>query len=228
MTEQELRQQVIAKAKSWLGVVQGDAKHKALIDTYNAHQPRAGGYAVKYTDPWCATYVSTVAIQLGLTDIIPTECSCSRMIQLYKNHGDSRWEEDDAYIPKIGDILMYSWSDTSPATANTNAPDHVGFVAEINNRTMQVIEGNKSRAVGYREMQVNGQYIRGYCLPAYGLKVETPVVGTGDNPSEWAKDATRWAINNKLIAGDGKGNYDWQASVTREALAQVLYNLMNK
>lgn len=47
---------------------------------------------------------------------------------------------------------------------------------------------------------------------------------TGDFPSEWAEEATSWAKKQGLFAGDGAGNYGWQQPITREALAQVLYN----
>lgn len=41
--------------------------------------------------------------------------------------------------------------------------------------------------------------------------------------------AKRWAVDNKVFNGDGKGNYDWDKPITREQVAQVLYNLsMNK
>lgn len=50
------------------------------------------------------------------------------------------------------------------------------------------------------------------------------VKGTGDKPSNWAKDATEWAKATGVFAGDGNGNYGWQVPITREQLAQVLYN----
>ena len=48
--------------------------------------------------------------------------------------------------------------------------------------------------------------------------------GTGDHPSQWAKPATDWAKENKIFNGDGAGNFGWQQPITREALAQVMYN----
>lgn len=47
---------------------------------------------------------------------------------------------------------------------------------------------------------------------------------TGDRPSAWAKDATDWAKATGVFNGDGNGNYGWQVPITREQLAQVLYN----
>lgn len=48
--------------------------------------------------------------------------------------------------------------------------------------------------------------------------------GTGDHPSQWAKPATDWAKENKIFNGDATGGYGWQQAITREAMAQVLYN----
>lgn len=164
MTANEIRSKVAAKAKSYLGCKESNGTHKKIIDLYNSHKPLAQGYKVKYTDAWCATFVSAVAIACGLTDIMFTECSCSRMIELYKKAG--RWKEADNYKPQIGDIMMYDWQDSGKGD-NTGAPDHVGIVVAINGVEITVIEGNKNNAVEYRDMNVNGKYIRGYCLPDY-------------------------------------------------------------
>lgn len=49
---------------------------------------------------------------------------------------------------------------------------------------------------------------------------------TGDNPSPWAKESTEWAKEIGLFNGDGKGNYDWQKPLTREAAAVILHNFV--
>lgn len=174
MTEQQLRKQIVDIAVGWLGRKESNGSHKLIIDTYNAHSPRARGYKVSYTDAWCATFVSATFIKAGLTDIAPTECSCSRMIELYKKIG--RWKESDAYIPVYGDLIMYDWSDNGVGD-NTGAPDHVGIVVSVSGKTIRVIEGNINNSVGYRNIAVNGKYIRGFCVPDYAskVKVEPPV-----------------------------------------------------
>ena len=98
MTEQELRKKLVDTAISYVGCKESNGSHKKIIDVYNSHTPRARGYKVKYTDEWCATAVSGAFIKAGLTDIAPTECSCSKMIELYKAKG--RWKEADDYVPK--------------------------------------------------------------------------------------------------------------------------------
>lgn len=173
MTEQQLRKQIVDIAVGWLGRKESNGSHKLIIDTYNAHSPRARGYKVSYTDAWCATFVSATFIKAGLTDIAPTECSCSRMIELYKKIG--RWKESDAYIPAYGDLIMYDWDDKG-AGDNTGAPDHVGIVVSVSGKTIRVIEGNINNSVGYRNIAVNGKYIRGYCTPDYASKVKVEPV----------------------------------------------------
>lgn len=170
MTEQELRQSFVDYAISYLGCKESDGSHKKIIDLYNSHKPLARGYAVTYTDAWCATYVSAMAIGMGLTDIIPLECGCGQYITLAQKA--DIWQENDAYVPKIGDIVLYDWQDgTNYATTdNTASPDHIGIVVSVSGSTFKVIEGNMSNAVGYRTMQVNGRYIRGFVCPKYSSK----------------------------------------------------------
>ncbi len=169
MTESQLRQKVISVLQGWIGRKESDGSHKEIIDIYNAHKPLARGYAVKYTDAWCATCVSAAAIVAELTDIIPTECGCSAMIELFKKLGS--WEENDAYTPEPGDCIFYDWQDNGIGD-NTGNPDHVGVVEKIVGSTITVIEGNKNNAVERRNLQVNGRYIRGYGVPKYSSKAD--------------------------------------------------------
>jgi len=167
MIENEVRDKVVQTARAYLGSKEADGSHRKIIDGYNAHKPLARGYLVKYTDAWCATFVSFVAIKCGLTDIMPTECGCGAMIELYKKKG--RWQENDAYRPQPADIIMYDWDDNGAGDC-TGYPEHVGIVESVNGNKITVIEGNMSDKVGERDLQVNGRYIRGYCLPDYASK----------------------------------------------------------
>lgn len=167
MTEKQLRQNLVNIFEGWLGLKEADGSHMQIVDIYNSHKPLARGYMVKQRDSWCAAAVSAAAIQAGLTDIIPTECGCGEQIKLWQQMG--RWQENDAYVPQTGDYIYYDWQDTGKGD-NTFWPDHVGVVVSVSGSTIRVIEGNKSDAVGYREIQVNGRYIRGYGLPDYASK----------------------------------------------------------
>lgn len=167
MTEKELREKVVSIAEGWLGCKESDGSHKKIIDVYNSHKPLARGYKVKYTDAWCSTFVSAVSIKAGLTDIFPTECGCGKHINLFKNL--SSWVENDSYIPSPGDAIFYDWEDDGVGE-NTGAPNHVGIVVSVTNGVIKVIEGNMDGKVGYRNIKINGKYIRGYGVPKYYTK----------------------------------------------------------
>ena len=47
-------------AKKYLGVIEGDSKHKFIIDEYNKIDPLPRGYKMTYSDAWCAAFVSFV------------------------------------------------------------------------------------------------------------------------------------------------------------------------
>lgn len=170
MTEQELRQKVVKIFEGWLGWSEKNGKFQTILDIYNSHKPRARGYFVKPTDAWCATAVSAVFIKAGLTDIAPTECGCGEMIKLHQKLGT--WVEADDYVPTTGDIIMYYWKGKDGVEC-TSWPNHVGVVVSVSGNTIKVIEGNKSEAVAYRNIQVGHKYIRGYCVPDYKSKATT-------------------------------------------------------
>lgn len=167
MTENELRNKPVNVVKGWLGLNRANKTHKVIVDTYNACKPLPRGYRVSYTDDYCATTISAAAIKSGLTDIIPRECSCGKMVELFQKMG--RWKENDAYVPKIGDVIFYDWDDSGKYDC-TGWPDHVGYVAAVKGKTITVIEGNKGGKVAYRTVNINGRYIRGYGIPDYASR----------------------------------------------------------
>ena len=133
MKETEIRKKVVETAKKYLGCKESDGSHKKIIDIYNAHKPLARGYTVQYADAWCATYVSAIVIECGLTDIIPTECSCEHMIELFKKIGS--WVESDSYTPKESDILFYDLDDNGTGDC-VGWSDHVGIVEKVSGTTI--------------------------------------------------------------------------------------------
>lgn len=155
---------MINQAKSWLGLKESNGSHRKIVDIYNNHSPLARNYKVTYTDSWCATFVSACAIVCGCTDVVPTECSCGRMIELMQKM--KIWVETDAHVPSKGDIIFYDW-DESGSGDTTGWPEHVGIVTDVSNSKITVIEGNKSDSVTYRTIAVNGRGIRGYGIPKY-------------------------------------------------------------
>ena len=169
MTEKELRQKVVSTAEAWLGTRENTAKHLEMLAIYNAQRPLPRGWKMKVTDFWCAAFVSTVSLQCGLRDIMPTECGCPGMVRLYQELG--RWVEDDAYVPSPADVVFYDWQDTGYGD-NVGQADHVGIVVGCTDGTMTIIEGNCDNAVKLRRIAVNARYIRGYGVPDFASKAD--------------------------------------------------------
>ena len=163
--EQVFRLEVVQTAQEYLGAQESNGSHTRIIDLYNSHKPLAMGYQVQYTDSWCSTFVSAVAIQCGLTEIIPTECGCERHIGLFRQMG--RWEENDNAIPLPGYLIFYDWDNTKPGDS-TGWSDHVGIVVGTKWPFMKVIEGNKDDSVSYRILPLGDLRIRGFGQPDYG------------------------------------------------------------
>ena len=152
----------MATREQVINIAQG-MTHEGALKIYNGQKKLPRGYKVTQKDPWCATWVSAVLIKAGVK--FNPECSCNELIKLNKDI----WVEDDNYMPQIRDLLVYDWQDTGIGD-NKGSPEHVGIVYQVKNNSFSVIERNKNNAVGYRIMQRNGKYIRGFITPEYEEK----------------------------------------------------------
>ena len=163
---------VVEQAKAWLGLNESDGSFKVIIDTYNSQAVLPRGVKMQYNWAWCAAFVSAVAVKLGYTDIIPPECSCTKMIELLKKIG--AWDERDDRVPSPGDLIFYNWEAAATGDDTTDA-DHVGIVECVKNGVITVIEGNYSQAVKRRNIPVNHRYIRGFGVPKYDTEKKKEV-----------------------------------------------------
>ena len=175
------RSEILRQARAWLGCNEADGSHKRIIDLYNSQGKLPRGYRVKYNDAWCATFVSAVAIACNATDIIPPECGCGNMVELFAEIGE--WEEADDYVPSPGDIIFYDWKDDGNGD-DTRWPGHVGIVEKVEGFTITVIEGNNNDSVRRRQIKINGRYIRGYGLPRYDDEAAPAPEPVAPSPAE--------------------------------------------
>lgn len=178
-----------------------DGSHRAIVDLYNSHLPRPRNIKMGYNMAWCACTWSAIAIALGYTDIMPIEISCGELIKKAKTMGI--WVENDAYVPKPGDAILYDWSDSGKGD-NTGWPDHVGTVEYVNEASgyITVIEGNYNDAVKKRTISINGRYIRGFIAPRYDVEsapIPTPPMSSGKNVETIARETISglWGNNPK-------------------------------
>lgn len=172
------RSAVVNLANSWVGKNEVDGSYKSIIDIYNGYKgafPRST--KMQYGWAWCACTWSALAIKLGYTDIMPIEISCGYLIENAKKMGC--WQENDAYVAKPGDAVLYDWGDSGKGD-NTAWPDHVGVIVETNASAgyYVVVEGNYSNAVKKRTLSINGRYIRGFICPKYDADGQTAPVQT--------------------------------------------------
>ena len=197
-TVSKSRSAVVSLAQSWLDKNEADGSYKTIIDIYNSYTgsfPR--GTKMQYDWAWCAATWSALAIKLGYTDIMPIEISCYYLIEAAKKRGI--WVENDAYVPKPADAVLYDWDDSGSGD-NTGTPDHIGTVETVNTAagTFTVIEGNYSNAVKRRTMAINGKYIRGFICPKYDTDGTTSSSSTsggntgGSSNSGAPNKSTKW------------------------------------
>lgn len=167
-----VRKTIVDTAKAWLGYNEKDGSYKKIFDVYN--QGRIpGSYYMRGLDPWCAAYVSAVFMKAGKVNMIYPSCSCPTMVNGAISKGI--WVEDDSYVPERGDIIFYNWNDDGKGDC-TRGASHVGIITDVNSGVMTVIEGNYDYThnningddlVGYRKVNINGQFIRGFIVPKY-------------------------------------------------------------
>ena len=158
------REKVIEVLESWIGLKEEDGSHKKIIEIYNSIRPLPKGYKLKITDAWCAATISAAYHEAGEDVIFPMECSCQRMIEKAKKMGI--WVENDAYIPRKADAILYDWQDAGLGDCK-GIPDHVGAVQKVESGIIYVIEGNYSDKVGIRKIKLNGKFIRGFITPKF-------------------------------------------------------------
>lgn len=135
-----------------------------VVDLYNTVRPLPLGYRVKYEDLLCATYVSSIFIELGWTDIVPPN---PRAWQLYENMAALDCGVPDAKrIPNVGDLIFFG------INKKVSGITHVGIVTEVKGK--QIYYYDIQSVVGRHTCPVGYSYIWGYGIPDYAAKDVQP------------------------------------------------------
>lgn len=184
-------QDLLNVARGWLGCSESNGTHRQIIDLYNSVKPLPRGYAVKYSDEWCDTFVSACGIKAGCSDLIGRECGCEQHVNIFKNLGI--WLEDGTITPQAGDIILFNW-DTN-VQQNNGYSDHIGIVESVSGGVITTIEGNSSEAVRRKTYRVGHGNIRGFARPRYAQSSSAPV--KPQKPAQ--KDVT--TIAKEVISG---------------------------
>ncbi len=192
---------VIEEAKRWIGSVKWGANHKKIIDGYNAVRPLPRGYAVQYSDDWCDTFISFVAVKVGAKDLIGRECGVERHKDIFKQLGI--WK--GLVRPRVGDVIIFNWSGNRGGWGN-----HIGYVASVAGDRITTIEGNTTvngqSTVAYRTYALNSVYIQGYARPKYAEGGQAPKVELSGDIEQLARDGIAGKLGNgedrKRLLGD--------------------------
>lgn len=164
-SEAELRSAYCLKLLRYLGAKEGGSEHLQILADYNTLAYTSGGlprgWKALPTDDWCAEFAAGQAHVMGMTDVYPMECSCSKIIEIAEENGI--WIENDNYIPVPGDWCIFAFE--APKGENTAKPDHIGTVYYTDGEIVITVEGNKGDTVATRAFLVGDARIRGYVHP---------------------------------------------------------------
>lgn len=151
-------------ARHYLG--SGTAGKKEILEYYNQHcfplVPDNRKYRIKFSDDWCAAFVSVVAHKAGIRGDFPFEVSTYYQLARVKNAGNFFTGSKNAMD---NDLVFFDWN-------GSGTPQHVGIVISVVGNILETIEGNKGDAVAMRRMVADSRFIMGYSRPPTGVDIE--------------------------------------------------------
>ena len=122
------RSAIVAEAQKWVNVTtDGSANHHALIDYYNSQLSAHPEYKnsdcnfASYSTPWCAIFVSVVAMKCNATDVVFP----NNYAEVDRYQANGTWVENDAYVPKAGDLVFFDWEASGSGDWTAAHPAHV-------------------------------------------------------------------------------------------------------
>ena len=175
---------IIETAKKYLGI----RDHSILVDYYNAYCYQLVDsnrrYRMKYTDDWCMMFCSVIADIVGYDkDNFPYEVSVYYAVQKARELG--LYSTDQTTL-RLGDMVIYDWG-------YRGGYNHVGFITEITDSHLKVIEGNYSNTVKIRTVKRSSKALQGFIL-----------LDRLDPESEFKADTVDY---DKLVTDTLKGYY---------------------
>ena len=132
-------------------------------------------YGATYGDAWCAWFVSTIAKECGLTDIIPITGGAGCFPREGVAKGMGTWHEGHNSVPQKGDIIVFTWNGLGSYESSGQDKyfsDHVGIVVKVANGYVHTVEGNAngtntSSTVCEKSYPLYSGRINGYYRPNY-------------------------------------------------------------
>ena len=213
-------QDVLNVMRSWIGYSEANGRYLEILNIYNSHKPLARGYAIKPSDEWCDATVSAAAIKAGAVDLIGTEVGVEKHVDIFKKKGI--WIEDGSIKPQAGDIIVFNWDDSSQP--NDGWSDHIGYVEQVSGNTITCIEGNMSKRVGRRTINVGWGYIRGFARPKYAASSGG---NTPSNPTKSIDELAKEVIIGLWGNGDDRKQRLTAAGYSYSAVQNRVNEMLN-
>lgn len=152
---------MIARQTAVQTAIQMKGQRNQVVDLYNTFLPHPRHYKVKYEDMLCATFVSSIFIKLGWTDIVPPECGAHQLYQNMDALGCG--VQDKKRVPNVGDLIFFGNS------KYVSGIQHVGIVQEVKDGK-QIYYYDLQSVVGRHTCPVGHSWIWGYGIPNYASK----------------------------------------------------------
>lgn len=188
-------------------------------------QGNVGMYAEEKDRSWCTSSRANdnraVTIEVASDSFPPYAVKDAAMEGLIKLVADIckrngikelKWRDDKNLIgrPDLQNMTIHKWFSNTACPGEYLHSRH-GYIAEEVNKLLAEEEEEDMTQERFNEL-MNG-YLQQLAK---------------QDPGAWSKDAREWAETEGLINGDEKGNRMYRKFLTREEMAQVLYNMNGK
>ncbi|MCM1967783.1 MULTISPECIES: LysM peptidoglycan-binding domain-containing protein [unclassified Streptomyces] len=201
--------QVLSIAKGEIGY----RAERAPGERPSGHQkysPQVPGLEWSQYQPWCAVWVSWVALKAGVSGLYPRTASVWAAMNWFRERG--RWSE----YPAVGAQVIYG----------TSGSTHTGICYAYDRDYIYTYEGNTSttndangNGVMARKRLRRDSYVHGYGYPQF-----TDGIVTAD-PSKKGRDGFTYSITASgpsAGGGTGQGKYRVKRGQTLGAIAALL------
>ena len=102
-------------------------------------------YGASYGQAWCAWFVSAVARECKLTDVIPLSGGAGSIPRAGVPKSMGRWYEGHNSKPQKGDIIVFTWNGLGSyenVGQDKYYSDHIGIVYAVDSNYVYTVEGN--------------------------------------------------------------------------------------
>ena len=210
-----------------LGSVFANPNRQASCNYGISPNGEIGMYVEEKDRSWCTSSSSNdnraITIEVASDTTHPykvTDAALNGLIKLLvdickrNNIKELKWKGDPSLIghPDQQNMTVHRWFANKPCPGDYLYNLHPYIAREVNKKLNSFIEEEEEMTQEkFNEM-----------MDAYLVELAKK------EPEDWSAPARNWVEKNKIMNGDEKGNRMYRKFITREELAQVLFNMNGK